>query len=117
MPERPENVFVTFKADPNPQFSFTPERVEMHEQGTIIFHQRPANQRWKFVAGVVKNDRLEEFSSAVRGQGQVLHIYDEFYDVDKTEYQYAILVELNGDYFLSPDPVIVNDPGGGGVTP
>ncbi len=120
MPDRRgsvENVFVTFDANASPQFKFNRESVEMHEEGTIIFHQRPANQPWKFITGLVKDDRLEEFFSAVRGQGRSLHIYDEFYDVDRTKYEYMIMVEFEGRYYMSPDPVIVNDPGGGGATP
>jgi hypothetical protein len=47
----------------------------------------------------------------VQGNGRSLHIDDKFRDRARTEYEYTITVELDGERFESPDPVIVNDPG------
>ena len=50
----------------------------------------------------------------MHGNGSSLHIDDQFKDTTKTPYDYFVTVELNGTSYTSPDPVIVNDPGGGG---
>jgi hypothetical protein len=102
-------VNVTFDPAASPQFTFEPEEVPVHGPGIVIFHRRPANASWKFVVGIVKNDSAEQFSSAVRADGKNLHIHDEWREFGR--YDYRILVELGGQYHLSPDPVIVNEPG------
>ncbi|HEU4722879.1 MAG TPA: hypothetical protein VFS59_16080 [Gemmatimonadaceae bacterium] len=106
-----QNVDVTFGFDPdgNTRFTFDPPEVPMRDKGRVIFHRRPANASWTFVVGIVKNDSAEQFSSALRGDGKKLHIHDEHTELGR--YEYMIIVKLGGQYFPSPDPVIVNEPG------
>lgn len=89
-------------------FEFVPPTVPMKGRGRVIFHRAGDNPQWKFVVGIVKQDSAEQFSSSVRAQGAILHIHDEFRELGTFEYK--ILVELNGQYHMSPDPVIVNEP-------
>lgn len=110
-----QTVTVTFSPTPKPQFTFDPDQVRMTAAGKIILNRSPGSANWKFTAGDVKNDVLREFSSSVHGNGSSLHIDDQFKDAALTSYDYFITVELNGTSFTSPDPVIVNDPGGGGI--
>ena len=62
----------------------------------------------------VENDTQKEFSASVQGSGRSLQIDDQFKDTSKTLYKYTISVSLDGTGYTSPDPHIVNDPGGGG---
>ncbi len=105
-------VGVRFDPNANPQFTFDNERVTMTAAGKILLIQRPASQRWTFRDAEVKDDTLNQFSSTVLGGGNTLHINDEFRDRSRTEYSYNVTVDLDGKTFQSPDPVIVNDPGG-----
>ena len=107
-----QTVGVTFDPNANPQFTFDNERVVMRAAGKILLIQRPASQRWKFRDADVKNDTLNQFSSTVLGNGNTLEINDAFRDQTLREYSYNVTVELDGTTFQSPDPVIVNDPGG-----
>jgi hypothetical protein len=109
-------VDVTFDPSANPQWKFVPENVSMGSSGKVICHRRPPTATWTFTGGDVKKDPLNEFSSSVEGNGKSLHIDDKFYDKAKTEYEYYVTVELDGTSYTSPDPKIVNDPGGGGVS-
>jgi hypothetical protein len=104
-------VGVSFDPDANPQFRFDNERVTMRAAGKILLVQRPASQRWKFQDADVKDDTLNQFSSTVLGNGNTLEIDDAFRDRTVMEYSYNVTVELDGNTFQSPDPVIVNDPG------
>jgi uncharacterized protein DUF1888 len=106
-----QTVNVSFNPTADPQFTFDPDSVTMSGAGKIILQRRPPTERWTFTGGDVKNDTLNEFSSSVQGNGRSLHIDDKFRDRTRTEYEYTITVELNGERFESPDPVIVNDPG------
>ena len=105
-------VGVSFDPNANPQFTFDNDRVTMREAGKILLIQRPASSRWKFRDADVKDDTLNQFSSTVLGNGNTLEIDDAFRDRTLTEYSYNVTVELDGRTFQSPDPVIVNDPGG-----
>ena len=109
-----QTVSVTFNPGANPQFTFAPDEVKMTAAGKVILNRSPGSANWKFTSGDVKNDVLNEFSSSVHGNGSSLHIDDEFKDPTKTAYDYFVTVELNGTSHTSPDPKIVNEPGGGG---
>ena len=112
MPDQTVNV--TFSPTADPQFTFEPDPVRMTAAGKIIFQRRPESANWTFKDGVVKDDSQKQFSSSVQGQGRSLHMDDKFYDKVRTPHEYYVTVELDGRTFTSPDPVIVNDPGGGG---
>ena len=103
---------VMFDPGANPQFTFDPPPgdVTMTAAGKIIFNRSPGSATWKFTGGDVKRDLLDEFTPSVHGNGSSLHIDDQFKDVDRTEYEYFVTVELNGTSYTSPDPKIVNDP-------
>jgi hypothetical protein len=103
---------VSFDPTGNPQFTFDNESVTMKAAGKILLVQRPASQRWTFRDAEVKDDTLNQFSSTVVGSGNSLQINDEFRDRTRKAYSYNVTVELDGAVFQSPDPVIVNDPGG-----
>ena len=109
-----QTVRVTFDPNANPQFTFVPDESPMGAAGKIILNRTPGSANWKFTGGDVKEDPLDEFSSSVQGNGSSLHIDDQFKDTAETPYDYFVTVELNGTSYTSPDPVIVNDPGGGG---
>jgi hypothetical protein len=109
-----QTVNVTFDPTADPQFTFSPDEVTMTAAGKIIFLKRPPSAMWNFTGGNVENDTRKEFSARVQGNGRALHIDDEFKDEEKTRYKYTISVQLDGTSFTSPDPHIVNDPGGGG---
>lgn len=109
MPDQTVNV--TFDPKAKVQFTFDPDTVEMSGAGKIILKRRPQSATWTFTGGDVKKDPLNEFSSSVQGNGRELHIDDQFRDTVRTEYEYFVTVELDGEPFKSPDPVIVNDPG------
>ena len=114
-----QTVKVTFDPNADPQFSFDPSSgdVRMTASGKIILNRSPGSANWKFTGGDVKKDPLNEFDPSVQGNGSSLHIDDKFKDTTRTEYDYYVVVELNGTSYTSPDPKIVNDPGGGGVGP
>ena len=103
-------VGVSFEPKANPQFTFDNESVTMRAAGKIILIQRPGSQRWTFRDAEVKDDKLNQFSSTALGN--TLEINDAFRDKTRTAYSYNVTVELDGTTFTSPDPVIVNDPGG-----
>ena len=105
-------VGVSFDPNANPQFTFDNERVTMREAGKIVLLQRPASPRWRFRDAEVKDDTLNQFSSTLLGNGSTILIDDAFRDRTVREYSYNVTVELDGATFRSPDPVIVNDPGG-----
>lgn len=109
-------VKVTFKKDGDPQFTFARKTVRMKARGVVVLTQDDPQAEWRFKSAEVKDDTLHEFSSFVPGDGRVLHIKDEFLDKDFEAYSYNITVELDGTDYTSPDPVIVNDPGGGGLS-
>jgi len=104
-------VNVTFDPTARPQFTFDPDSVPMSGAGKIILQRRGSSPTWTFTGGEVKKDTLNEFSSSVQGNGKSLHFDDQFRDRQRTEYEYTITVELDGERFESPDPKIVNDPG------
>jgi hypothetical protein len=101
-------VRVTFNPTAPVQFTFVPNDVHMKGRGRVVLQRDPPGADWKFIVGIVKGDTAEQFSSAVRAQGAILHIHDEYRALG--EFQYKIIVELDGQYHVSPDPVIVNDP-------
>ena len=107
-----QTVEVIFSPTADPQFMFEPGKVIMTAAAKVIFQKRPGSAAWKFKDAHVKNDTLKEFSATVQGNGSSLHVDDKFYDKEKTPYGYNVTVELNGTTYRSPDPVIVNDPGG-----
>lgn len=109
-----QTVDVTFDPTADPQFTFTPDEVTMTAAGKVVFHRRPATATWLFTGGNVENDTQKEFSASVQGSGRSLQIDDQFKDTSKTLYKYTISVSLDGTGYTSPDPHIVNDPGGGG---
>ena len=110
MPDQTVNV--TFSPTANPQFTFDPDPVRMTAAGKIIFLRRPESANWTFKGGSVKEDPWKEFSTSVQGGGRSLQMDDKC--DHKMDHEYTITVELDGRPFTSPDPVIVNDPGGGG---
>ena len=111
-----QTVKVTFDPNANPQFTFDPPTdVTMTAAGKVIFNRVPGSANWKFTGGDVKKDPLDEFEGSVHGNGSSLHIDDQFKDTTKTGYDYYVTVELKGTTYTSPDPKIVNDPGGGGI--
>jgi hypothetical protein len=107
-------VHVTFDPQATPQFKFDKDKVEMKAAGKIKLQRAPNSnsKKWKFRGATVKDDRLNEFRTRLGGQGQFLDIMDDFLDEHITTYSYNITVELDGQTYTSPDPVIVNDPGG-----
>ena len=106
-----QTVRVTFDPDATPQFTFDPESVRMTAAGKVVLAQHPASARWVFRGANVKDDTLHEFHSVVEGNGNAMHIDDEFRDRTRTSYSYNVTVALDGTTTTSPDPVIVNDPG------
>jgi hypothetical protein len=106
-----QTVRVTFDPDATPQFTFDPDSVRMTAAGKVILQQHPASARWVFRGATVKDDTLHEFHPAVQGNGNALHIDDEFRDKTRKSYSYNVTVGLDGTTVTSPDPVIVNDPG------
>jgi hypothetical protein len=106
-----QTVQVTFDPNATPQFTFTPSSVTMTGSGKVILEQSPANAAWTFDGAAVKDDTLDEFKARVVGNGQVVHIDDQFKDRQETGYSYDVTVALNGQTYTSPDPEIVNDPG------
>ena len=90
------------------EFTFVPDRTPMKRSGRVILKRGGTDPQWKFVAGIVKGDSSEQFSSAVRADGAMLHIHDEFRELGT--FHYKVVVEFNGQCFMSPDPVIVNEP-------
>jgi hypothetical protein len=107
-----QTVMVTFNPNANPQFTFDPPPgdVRMTAAGKIILNRSPGSANWKFTGGDVKEDPLDEFEGSVHGNGSSLHIDDRFKDKDRTEYDYYVMVQLDGTSYTSPDPKIVNDP-------
>lgn len=112
-------VEVTYDPNADPPFTFVPDTVTMTASGKVVLLRRPADAPWVFTGGYVKANEqqqsLAQFRVVVEGEGRLLHIHDDFpSDGPKTYHQYAVMVALNGKPRSSPDPVIVNDPGGGG---
>ncbi|MFL5617869.1 MAG: hypothetical protein ACJ79A_05665 [Gemmatimonadaceae bacterium] len=105
---------MTFDKDKDPQFAFERRTVRMTAAGIVVLTQKPPAPNWKFKSAEVKDDTLHQFSYDVPGTGNILHIKDDFLDKVLEAYSYNITVELDGTPYTSPDPVIVNDPGGGG---
>ena len=112
---RDQTVEVTFDPNAEPQFTFMPATVTMKAAGKIILFRRPQNAPWDFTGGTVKNDDAHQFSTSVQGDGSKLHIDDEFRDEFKTRHSYQVKVKFGVREYESPDPVIVNEPGGGGT--
>ena len=112
-----QTVEVTYDPNARPKFTFAPDTVTMTAAGKVVLLRRPADAPWEFTGGFVKNDTLKQFSVSVHGNGSKLHVDDKCKDDRKTPYEYQVTVALNGYPHTSPDPVIVNDPGGGGVGP
>jgi hypothetical protein len=112
-----QTVEVTYDPNAEPRFTFAPDTVTMTDAGKVVLLRRPADAPWVFTDGSVKDDKLRQFSASVHGGGRLLHIRDDCKDKTKTPYDYNVTVTLNGYAATSPDPVIVNDPGGGGITP
>jgi len=113
-----QTVKVSFdNADPaKPKFAFVPESVKMTAAGKVILNQHPASPRWRFRGATVKDDTTGEFSVTVRGNGNSLVIDDKCRG--KNVYSYNVTVTTDSDQtYTSPDPVIVNEPGGGGTAP
>jgi hypothetical protein len=106
-------VNVSFDPNATPQFTFDPPSVTMTNAGKVVLNQSPASATWTFQGALVKDDTLDEFSETVLGNGNSLQINDAFRDRSSTPYSYDVTVALNGTSYTSPDPVIVNDPGGG----
>jgi hypothetical protein len=111
MPDQTVNV--TFDPTSTPQFSFDQSSVKMTSAGRVILVQQPASATWTFQTAVVKDDTLQEFSSAVQGNGNSLQINDLFRDTATKHYSYDVTVMFDGVSYTSPDPEIVNDPGSG----
>jgi hypothetical protein len=112
---RDQTVEVSFDPNADPQFTFLPSTVTMTAAGKIILFRRPQDAPWDFVSGTVKDDDAKQFSSSVHANGSKLHIDDQFRDEFKTSHPYAVTVSFGRFTYESPDPVIVNDPGGGGT--
>ena len=111
-PPVPDQVVqVVFDPQANPQFTFKKETVEMTAAGKIKLHQDPG-ARWRFRGATIKDDLLNEFRTRVMQNGKSLDIMDDFLDERRTEYSYNVTVQLDDITYTSPDPVIVNDPGG-----
>ena len=111
-------VTVTFDPDASPpdQFSFDKRSVTMKFAGKVILQKSSEDAPWKFQGATVKDDLLHQFRPSVQPEGKAIHIFDELRDPPggTYEYTYNVTVALlsNGKSFTSPDPVIVNDPGG-----
>jgi len=112
-----QGVDVSFDPNAEPQFTFVPDTVTMTAAGKIVLHRRPQIAPWTFKEGSIKGNGSTQFSSTVHGNGSLLHIHDEFRDEFMARHPYTITVEFNGKDYVSPDPVIVNDPGTGGTAP
>jgi len=112
-----QTVEVSFDPNADPQFTFLPDTVTMTSAGKIVLSRRPQDAPWDFTGGTVKNDSSNQFSSSVQGNGSKLHIRDAFTDSAKTPHEYTVTVSFGGSTYESPDPVIVNEPGGGGGKP
>jgi hypothetical protein len=110
MPDQTVNV--TFDPTANPQFTFDPPSVTMTGAGKVVLHQNPASAPWTFQSALVKGDSLGEFSPSVQGNGNSMQINDAFRDPIVTSYSYDVTVSLDGASYTSPDPQIVNNPGG-----
>jgi hypothetical protein len=107
-----QTVRVSFDPRATPKFKVDCETVRMTAAGKVILQRRPRSATWTFLVAKVKRDKLRQFSSTVRGIGRSLHINDEFKDKKTTSYSYNVTVKLGRRIYTSPDPVIVNDPGG-----
>ena len=107
-----QTVRVTFDPRATPKFTFNCETVRMTSAGKVILQRRPRSAKWSFVRANVKRDRLKQFSITVPGTGRSLHIHDKCKDRRTTSYSYNVTVKLGRRTYPSPDPVIVNDPGG-----
>lgn len=107
-----QTVRVSFDPRATPQFKFDCETVRMTAAGKVVLQRRPRTAKWTFLVARVKRDKLKQFSSTIPGNGRTLHINDEFKDRKTTSYSYNVTVKLGRRIYKSPDPVIVNDPGG-----
>ena len=107
-------VKVTFDPTARPQFTFKPNTVRVKGGPKIIVLIQSPPADWDFVTAEVKDDTFNQFSSSVQPNGKSLHIADALRDPDLEAYSYNITVNLGGEEYTSPDPHIVNDPGGGG---
>jgi len=107
-----QTVRVRFDPRATPKFTFDCETVRLTAAGKVILQRRPRSATWTFLVAKVKRDKLKQFSSTVPGNGRSLHINDEFKDRKTTSYSYNVTVKLGRRTYTSPDPVIVNDPGG-----
>ena len=113
MPDpNPPIVKVSFDPDDDPQFRFDDETVRMTQAGIVVLVQRGRAKKWEFQGAEVKNDTLGQFSAAVLGNGNTVVIDDRFRDETIKAYSYYVTVLEAGETYRSPDPVIVNDPGG-----
>jgi hypothetical protein len=105
-------VNVTYDPNAEPQFTFEPKTVRMRGPGIVVLKRTPPTADWKFIAGEVKDDTLNEFSTSVPGDGEILQIQDDFRDRKFEAYSYSVTVQIGEQKpVTSPDPVIVNDPG------
>jgi hypothetical protein len=109
-----QSVEVTFDPNARPRFTFVPDVVTMTKAGKVVIHRRPHDAPWKFTDAKVKNDTSEQFSVDVHPNGNLLRIDDKW--TKGGRYDYTVTVEFEWrdktELFESPDPVIVNDPGG-----
>jgi hypothetical protein len=104
-------VQVTFDPQRTPAFTFVDDTVRMNAAGKIMLKQDP-EARWRFRGATIKDDYLNEFRTRVAKNGKSLDIMDDFLDERITTYSYNVTVQLDDITYTSPDPVIVNDPGG-----
>lgn len=111
-PPPPRPVRVTFDKDGDPQFTFVPSTVRVRGRGTVVFQQDSSQAEWRFTTADVKEDTKRQFHPEIPGDGTILHIKDDFKDTEIEAYSYNITVKLDGTPYTSPDPHIVNDPGG-----
>ena len=105
-----QTVEVSFDPNAEPPFTFVPNGSTMTRAGIVILLRRPAAAPWEFTDCNVKNDASNQFSHSILGGGNLLHIRDEFREPGR--FEYTVTVKFGRSEYTSPDPVIVNDPGG-----
>jgi hypothetical protein len=107
---------IKVKYDPDTQkFKFHPFAFTVWEKGNVELTRLPPNAEWKFVRATFKNDPSGQFIPRVAADGKSIDIEDRFLFEDPDIYYYTVTIQFDGKpEITSPDPVIVNDPGGSG---
>ena len=82
-----------------------PGDVVMEGPGDIIFTRSPATAEWTFVTAAVKTPG-DQFKVRVPKSGTLLIVRDDH--LENGTFPYLVFVQANGQYYTSPDPVIVN---------